>query len=89
MCLVPAHSYPVPAYPFVPFTGALTAAPSLVPHFTPPPALHAHSPSAHRSQDRNAFDVIFGGHLLRLAYEHAFATAALHAGRTGGALQGT
>ncbi|KAG2435700.1 hypothetical protein HXX76_006899 [Chlamydomonas incerta] len=32
------------------------------------------------SQDRNAFDVIFGGHLLRLAYEHAFATAALHAG---------
>ncbi|GIL57596.1 hypothetical protein Vafri_12790 [Volvox africanus] len=32
------------------------------------------------SQDRNVFDVIFGGHLLRLAYEHAFSTAALHAG---------
>ncbi|GLC70567.1 hypothetical protein PLESTF_001009500 [Pleodorina starrii] len=32
------------------------------------------------SQDRNVFDVIFGGHLLSLAYEHAFATAALHAG---------
>eukprot|EP00198_Chlamydomonas_reinhardtii_P002737 XP_001692073.1 predicted protein [Chlamydomonas reinhardtii] len=56
---------------------------------------HHHSPSADavpmartglqssvlmHSQDRNAFDVIFGGHLLRLAYEHAFATAALHAG---------
>ncbi|GIL91009.1 hypothetical protein Vretifemale_18702 [Volvox reticuliferus] len=32
------------------------------------------------SQDRNVFDVIFGGHLLRLAYEHAYSTAALHAG---------
>ncbi|GFR48797.1 hypothetical protein Agub_g10747 [Astrephomene gubernaculifera] len=32
------------------------------------------------TQDRNVWDVIFGGHLLRLAYEHAFATAALHAG---------
>lgn len=37
-------------------------------------------PSSPRSQDRNAWNVIFGGHLLRLAYEHAFATAALHAG---------
>ncbi|KAG2501728.1 hypothetical protein HYH03_000228 [Edaphochlamys debaryana] len=32
------------------------------------------------SQDRNAFNVIFGGHLLRLAYEHAAATAAMFAG---------
>ncbi|KXZ55714.1 hypothetical protein GPECTOR_2g1264 [Gonium pectorale] len=39
-----------------------------------------HSACLMHSQDRNIFNVIFGGHLLRLAYEHAFATAALHAG---------
>eukprot|EP00201_Polytomella_parva_P020210 CAMPEP_0175043536 /NCGR_PEP_ID=MMETSP0052_2-20121109/3247_1 /TAXON_ID=51329 ORGANISM="Polytomella parva, Strain SAG 63-3" /NCGR_SAMPLE_ID=MMETSP0052_2 /ASSEMBLY_ACC=CAM_ASM_000194 /LENGTH=522 /DNA_ID=CAMNT_0016306617 /DNA_START=280 /DNA_END=1844 /DNA_ORIENTATION=+ len=32
-------------------------------------------------QDRNSYDVIFGGHLLSLAYEHASATAAIHTGR--------
>lgn len=32
-------------------------------------------------QDRNRFNAIFGGHLLRLAFEHAFVTAALYAGQ--------
>ncbi|GBF98047.1 hypothetical protein Rsub_10275 [Raphidocelis subcapitata] len=31
-------------------------------------------------QDRNITDAIFGGHILRSAYEAAYATAALHAG---------
>jgi hypothetical protein len=32
------------------------------------------------SQDRNHFNRIFGGHLMRLAFELAYATAAQHSG---------
>ncbi len=37
-----------------------------------------------RAQDRNHFSYIFGGHLMRLAFEHAYTTAAMHAGVSGG-----
>lgn len=42
--------------------------------------VQSHLAIMHR-QDRNNANNIFGGHLLRLAAELAYATAVLHAGR--------
>lgn len=41
--------------------------------------LISHTSLMHK-QDRNNYDRIFGGHLLRTSYEVAFSTAAMHCG---------
>jgi len=50
------------------------------PRFVPMRSTELRSSTLMQSQDRNNYNRIFGGYILRVATEHAFATAAIFAG---------